>query len=157
MLRTSWLACILLAAFAATGCGPRYKVGRVTGKVTFNGQPLPGALVLFTPVEGGSPSAGRTDESGTYTLVYTKKVQGAEIGQHVVTISTHQSGDSDANPPVPEVPEKVPLKYREGPDLPKVEVKRGSNTIDFNLEPGPIEAPQPKKGKTRPGTPIPCY
>jgi hypothetical protein len=155
-------ALVLFAAalfiFGLSGCGPRYKLGKVTGKVTLAGQPLPDALVMFSPVQGGSPSAGRTDASGEYTLVYTRDVNGAEPGEHTVTISTYQEANPEGEPPTPEKPEKVPLKYREGPDLPKVTVQRGSNTFDFTLEPGPIEAPKAKtKGKTKPGTPVPCY
>jgi hypothetical protein len=149
---------VLVAAvlLAIVGCGPKYNVGKVTGKVTLGGQPLADALVMFSPVAGGSPSAGRTDSSGNYTLVYVRKVNGAEIGQHTVTISTFQEANPDGDSPTPEMPEKVPLKYREGADLPKVEVTSGSNTHDFNLEPGPIEAPK-AKGKGKAKGPVPCY
>ena len=64
-------------------------------------------------------------------------------------------------PPKPEVPEKVPLKYRdpESKELLKAEVKGGSNTIDFALETGPIEPPQAKgdKGKAKKKGPVLCY
>ena len=47
--------------------------------------------------------------------------------------------------------DEVPFKYRTpGPDQSKATVNPGSNTIDFPLEPGPVEPPQPKgkkKGK----------
>ncbi len=124
--------------------------------MTLGGQPLADAMVTFSGIEGGSPSTGRTDSSGNYTLVFTKGVNGAEVGSHIVTITTAKAANDD--PPTPEVPEKVPLKYREGPGVLKAEVKRGSNTIDFPLEPGPVEAPKPKaeKGKKIRG-PVPCY
>jgi hypothetical protein len=139
----------LVGSGGAAGCGAKKPpLGRVTGKVTLAGQPLADALVMFSPVEGGSPSAGRTAADGTYTLIYARGINGAKIGEHTVTISTYVAPLED--PPTPEVPEKVPLKYREGDDLPKVTVESGSNTLDFNLEPGPIEAPQPARSKTRP-------
>jgi hypothetical protein len=150
--RCSYLvAMALMLIVAATGCGgaktPR--LGRVTGKVTLGGQPLPDALVTFSP-ETGTQSAGKTGPDGTYTLVYGRGINGAVLGEHTVTISTYVPEMED--PPSPAVAEKVPLKYREGDSLPKVTVKSGSNTLDFSLEPGPIEAPaaraKPKRDAT---------
>jgi hypothetical protein len=57
-----------------------------------------------------------------------------------VIISTHDSGNPDSDPPRPAVPEKVPAKYNINSQE-KVEVKPGSNTFDFPLEPGPIIQP----------------
>ncbi len=130
-----------------SGCGGSgANLGKVTGKVTLAGQPVPEALVMFSPVSGGSPSAGRTGADGTYTLVYARGINGAIIGEHTVTISTFK--DALEDPPTPEVKETVPLKYREGDSLPKVTVKSGSNNLDFTLEAGPIEPPPvAKKGK----------
>jgi len=137
------------------GCSGRPKnvARKVSGKVTLGGQPLPNASVTFTPSDG-SPSFGLTDAEGKYNLVWGqqrgKRIEGAQIGEHSVTISTFQFGDPSAKPAKAEVPEKVPFKYREGPDRLKATVKAGANEIDFPLESGPVEAPQPKaKGKTK--------
>jgi len=135
----------LLAAVAGCG-GPYANLGRVSGKVTLAGQPLADAIVTFSPATSGSPSTARTDSSGSYTLMFTRGVKGAEVGDHNVTISTHRDADTDADPPTAEVPEKVPFKYRKPGEL-KATVKKGSNTIDFPLEAGPIEEPKPEKGK----------
>lgn len=131
------------------GCRGQYgDLGKVTGKVTLGGQPLEGALVMFSPVNGKSPSSGRTDATGTYTLVYTRTgtriINGAEVGEHIITISTYQGANEDGEPPTPEVPEKVPFKYRDGAELLKREVKRGNNSIDLALDSGPVDNPQTK-------------
>jgi hypothetical protein len=151
-------------AVLVAGCSgrPRNFAKKVTGRVTLGGQPLAGALVTFTPVEGGSPSYGRTDENGQYNLIWAKvrgrNIEGAQIGEHVVTITTYQEGDPDAEPPVPAVPEKVPLKYRQEGGQLKATVQKGVNTIDFDLVPGPVEAPQPKgKGKSAVRRPGSCF
>jgi hypothetical protein len=155
---------LLFAVVLVVGCSgrPRNFATKVTGKVTLGGQPLAGALVTFTPVEGGSPSFGRTNENGEYNLVWSKvgrrTIEGAQIGEHVVTITTYQEGDPDADPPIPAVPEKVPLKYRQEGGQLKATVQKGVNTIDFALEPGPVDAPQPKgKGKGLPRRPSGCF
>jgi len=146
------LTIALLAVFSA-GCSGRPKnIARsVTGKVTLGGQPLAGAVVVFTPVEGGSASMGKTDESGNYKLVWARSaggrsIEGAQIGEHTVSISTFQEAVPSSKPPIPEVPEKVPYKYRVT-DPPKVTVKKGSNVIDIPLEEGPTEPPPPAKAK----------
>jgi hypothetical protein len=138
----------------AVGCSgrPRNVARKVTGKVTLAGQPLANAVVRFTPVDGGSPSFGQTDASGSYNLIWSqyrgRKIEGAQIGQHTVVISTFQYGDPSTKPPRPEVPEKVPFKYRQEGGYPTATVKKGTNEIDFTLEAGPVEPPQPK-GKTK--------
>jgi len=134
------------------GCSGRPKnvARKVTGKVTLGGQPLPNALVMFMPVEGGSPAMGKTDEAGNYNLIWAqsrgRKIEGAQIGENFVKISTYVEGAAKAIPPRSEVPEKVPFKYRVT-DPPKVTVKPGTNVIDIPLEEGPIEPPSPPKGK----------
>ncbi len=135
------------------GCSgrPRNVARKVTGKVTLGGQPLAGALVTFTPLEGGSPSSGRTDQEGKYTLYWARvgrrQIEGAQIGEQAVKISTFVEAVPSAKPPVAGAPEKVPYKYRTETPL-KATVKSGANEINFDLEPGPIEPPQPK-GKTK--------
>jgi len=117
---------------ALTGCGPS-NVGKVTGKVTFDGQPLADALVTFSPTkEGGSSSLAMTDSSGVYSLTYSPGVSGAEIGENRVTISTATQGK-----------EKVPMEYNSKSKL-TAEVKSGSNTFDWDLKGGgPIYSPAP--------------
>jgi hypothetical protein len=125
---------------------------KVTGKITVGGQPLANALVTFTPAEG-SPSFARTDAEGKYNLIWSsqrgRSIEGAQIGDHTVTITTFQPGNPTAKPAQPEVPEKVPYKYREESGVLKATVKAGANVIDFALDAGPTEKPQPKgkKGK----------
>jgi len=145
---------ITLMLLAAGGCSGRPKniARKVSGRVTLGGQPLAGALVIFTPKEAGSPSSGKTDQNGNYNLIWAQHqrhtIEGAQIGEHVVTITTFVEGAPSAKPPRQEVPEKVPYKYRLEAQ-PTATVKSGTNTIDFPLEPGPVEPPPPPKGKTK--------
>jgi hypothetical protein len=126
-------AAAVVVCSAFIGCGSPENVGQVSGKVTLDGHPLAGARVRFTPKATGSPSSAITDASGNYSLVYTRDINGAEIGEHTVSISTYSKGDADAEPPKPSVPEKVPAKYNTKRELTRT-VKAGSNTINFELE-----------------------
>jgi hypothetical protein len=146
-------ACLTIAGIAGCNQGGA-NLGKVTGKVTLAGTPLPNALVTFTPTNGGSPSVGRTLSDGAYNLNFSRKLDGAVIGEHTVSISTYVPALED--PATPEVPEKVPFKYRESEQLPKVTVKSGSNKLDFALENGPIQPPAGRKKAKSPDAPS-CY
>jgi hypothetical protein len=145
VFRSSFLrvsGAILFTALTCAGCGGPDNVGRVSGKVTLDGQPLSGAIVQFEPLAGNSPSGAITDSSGQYSLRYTREVEGAEIGEHRVRITTFSAGDPDAEPPKPRVPEKLPARYNAKTEL-TAKVERGSNTHDFPLESkGKIQQPK---------------
>lgn len=104
------------------------EVGRVSGVVTLDGQPLEGATVMFQPLEGRA-SLGTTDRAGKYTLIYLDGVPGARVGLHKVIIRTEVPGE-DGQPPL--VREKLPRRYHDQTEL-TAEVKPGSNTFDFAL------------------------
>lgn len=90
--RRSTGLCLVAAALAAgiAGCGPR-TMATVTGKVSFRGQPVPDAFVMFSPAAG--PAAGAvTDAAGAYRLM-----TGGPYGGRVFT-GRCQITVTDANP-----------------------------------------------------------
>lgn len=115
--------CVVLA-----GCGSRsqLEIGRVSGTVTLDGQPLPNAKVKFSPTAQGRGSYASTDASGRYNLYYTYDQHGALIGEHTVTINSEKSNDESPKDPL------LPGAYNAQTKL-KAHVKEGSNTIDFPL------------------------
>lgn len=116
----------------ATGCGK--SLSGVSGMVTLDGKPLPGAYVEFSP-PAGRPSMGRTDAAGHYQLEYSTSKSGVEPGEHTVRIGTfeEESVDMETGEPTAGVEEIVPAKYNRKTEL-TAQVKPGSNTIDFDLE-----------------------
>lgn len=154
MLRQSWrprfglaMAGVLgLIVLAGCGRGPD-NVGRVSGKVTLDGQPLAHATVMFSPQQAGSPSVAVTDASGQYALHYTALIPGALAGAHRVTVSTFTAGDPDADPPVARVAERVPFKYNLRSEL-TATVHRGRNAVDFALaSDGPVVQPDSMRAR----------
>lgn len=123
---------VLLLA-SVVGCGGNSNVSTVSGTVTLDSQPLSDAVVKFSGKSGGSPSLGKTDSSGNYTLQYSRDVAGADIGDHTVSITTYQAGDPDSDPPVPAAPEKLPAKYNTKTEL-KASVAGGKNVVNFDLK-----------------------
>ena len=131
------LACCGLLSFC--GCfGGGSDVAEVTGTITVDGQPIEHAVVSFTPVQGHA-SVGMTDAKGNYTLFYLRNVDGAEIGEHKVTVKTRIIGDGsygdEGSVQSTGREELLPKKYwdRNQTEL-RATVERGSNTFNFDLE-----------------------
>ena len=141
-LQFSWTAFAVVGLALVAGCGrDSGNLGRVTGKVTLDGQPLPNATVVFSPKTAGTQSLALTNANGEYSLLYSSHNRGAEPGEHRVTISTFTGGDPDGAPPVAKVAERVPYKYNLQSQL-QATVNRGRNTIDFGLATdGPVVQP----------------
>ncbi|QDT63531.1 transthyretin-like family protein [Calycomorphotria hydatis] len=120
----------------SVGCQQRDipTLGKVSGVVTLDGNPLPGASIVFSPEEGRASSA-TTDENGQYLLRYTMDLNGALIGTHTVIITTAQEAYSDESGQGKNVKAKtelLPAKYHTNTEL-KADVEQGENKIDFPL------------------------
>jgi hypothetical protein len=86
--------------------------------VTLDGQPLPNATVVFSPLRATAPGpfSGTTDAEGHYKLGSTDSpTGGASTGEYMVMISTVKS-DPNANEytPAPTQKEIVPSDWRNG-------------------------------------------
>jgi hypothetical protein len=107
------------------GCTKGPPVADVTGKLTYNGQPVRYAAVDFRPLdESGRPSLGWTDEEGEYVAQYTLRQPGALIGRHKVSVRVYPA---EGEKPIP-----VPEKFGTNPQV-EIEVKPGSNRFDIDL------------------------
>jgi hypothetical protein len=118
------LVAILVFLVAGCGRGDRPELAPVEGAITLDGDPLAGATVVFTPVQG-KKSRAITDEKGHYELIYLRDIKGAIPGEHTVTINT-------ATEHQPE--ELLPARYNRQTEL-RAEVEAGEkNVIAFQLE-----------------------
>lgn len=76
------------------GCGggsdkwveDREEVYPVSGKVTFNGEPLEGAVVMFRSEAKQLTAHGKTDDQGQYRLTTYETADGAVPGEHTVCV-----------------------------------------------------------------------
>ena len=143
------LSTLVVVALLPVGCGPSYPTCYpVSGKVTFNGEPVTQGTVTFYPADGRS-AIGKIQPDGSYSLTTFETGDGALAGNHAVTIkATTVSGPaapssfedelSQANSSAPAgeatvtwlVPER--LSRRESSDL-TATVAKESNQIDFNI------------------------
>jgi hypothetical protein len=109
---------------ALTGCRDGPELAEVTGKVTYNDQPVVGAVIDFRPVGEGKQSIGFTDEQGEYEMQYTLRRSGALLGRHKVSVRIY--------PPEGVKPIPVPKQYSSSDGV-EVEVESGSNRFDIDL------------------------
>jgi hypothetical protein len=117
-------ALLLLLAMSG-GCGTSgVQVAPVSGHVTFDGQPLASAELLFQPDGNQRPSRGRTDAEGRYELAYKRGQAGAIVGTHTVQISI--SREVIKNAPI------IAARFNTQSDL-RREVKQGPNELDFDV------------------------
>jgi hypothetical protein len=78
---------LLVCLTLTTGCGSgRPKCVSISGVVTYHGQPLEGAVVIFIPPKSRS-ATGITDTQGRFTLQTFSAGDGGVLGDHVVCIS----------------------------------------------------------------------
>lgn len=110
------------------------KLGRVSGKVTLDGKPVPKAFITFDPQFEGRPSMAKSDEYGAYELRFNSTRWGALVGEHHVRISTE-----DQTPDGRAIPELIPKAYRSKDGFIPVTVKSGKNVIDLELKGGAIK------------------
>ena len=148
-MRNILLFVTIITAVILAGCGDgKLKTIKVTGTITFDGAPLEGATINFSPKnEGqGHPAYGTTDASGEYKLQthLGNADAGTTAGEYVVTISKKEV----VLPPVA-APGEMPSMGGPPPAAPKsliperyasaatsgftATVEKGKNVFDFEL------------------------
>lgn len=123
-------ALTLIAATLMCGCDDS---NRVTGRVTLDSEPVPEAIVQFTPQDsGGRIALGRTDANGNYRLKSSRNISDVSPGKYRVAITTSDLIAGDDSEGERMSPEKVPPQFNKDSELIR-EIKEGSNEINFEL------------------------
>ena len=134
-----WLALFLwLVVSCVCGCGGREYTGPqrfpLSGKVTYDGEPIDFGSISFLPVAGDRPSGGLI-ENGTYSVPEPK---GANAGKHRVEIrwrkkTGKQKRDPDSGEMFDDRKEGLPKRYNDDSEL-TAEVSAKQTTFDFDLK-----------------------
>jgi hypothetical protein len=135
MHRYSFL--LIAGLFFLAGCGA--KTSTVSGKVTYQGQPVTGGSITLLPVGGdgatssGKPAAANVQPDGSFTMSAGTDAGGASRGQNRVLYSA----------PVTELPAGVELQPGQSPPASPfaglrpttemVDVKAGRNSLEIEL------------------------
>lgn len=120
------------------------KLGKVSGKVSYQGKPLDAGRVVFTPVagKGGESDQGASGEinsDGSYEMTTFNTGDGVVLGQHIVTVVV-QKGEMpkpDANGHINYVLPKnaTPAKYATADKSPlRCTVVAEGMTFDIELK-----------------------
>lgn len=141
-------AIMLVLLISVWGCGDGHPArSKVTGSVSYNGEPLHIGSLVFIPVGGGPPAQGNIDRDGNYFMGTFDESDGVIPGEYKVMITAMTSEGGSGLPedavngnagPVSVIPEwygdleNSGLVVKVEPDKP--------NTIDF-----PLTDDKPKK------------
>jgi len=136
--RTCWHAAAAGLILAAAGCGGPGLVN-ASGRLTYQGKPVPSTLVTFWPQEEGKrASTGVTDDDGNFTLSYSRQEPGVLVGQHTVFLRYDVSLDEELHKIPPKASKElkaVIAKYGDLKTSPlRYEVTRSGQVIEINLE-----------------------
>lgn len=122
---------ICLSLVVIAGCGSdRPPLASLTGTVTLDGVPVQYGGLMFSPVDGGRPSVGGTNEKGEFKAIYVYGVPGAIIGKHRVMFeegSANQREEDEFKPYAPPA-----NNYTISPQ--EIEVDSGGTVINFTLQ-----------------------
>ena len=145
---------MLLAGCGGGGDGFTGPRGQVSGKVTFNGQPVPaGSTVVFQTGEGKSYLAsGVVEADGTYELQYDRQANIPGV-KYLVQITPPAGAAGDGTPVDPMKMDMTKTDVKQAKKSAKsatsvfpakyfssltsglsFEVKKGGNTADFDLQ-----------------------
>jgi len=132
-----------LAVIVSTGCGSDApKSVPVTGKVTYNGQPVTSGTVMLVPQDSGYGATGQIQPDGTFVLTSFKQGDGAAPGNYTVTIQVfpdEEASGAELGLPGAEFGQgkkpPIPLSYMD-PATTKLRalINDGETELDLKLE-----------------------
>ena len=133
------VAALVLSWFGLAGCGgPSETLGKVAGKVTFQGEPVTEGVVIFSNQEKGVYMTAALGPDGSYTVEMAQG-SGLPLGTYRVSIAPPPPNDRVGPVPKPIKPgahSNIPQKYRK-PDTSglTLTVEQGENTFDVDMVP----------------------
>jgi hypothetical protein len=136
------LTCVV--SVSLTGCESRFpKTVPVSGKVTWQGRPLPDGMVAFIPTTTGEghptrSAGGEIGAEGTYRLSSYRPNDGAQPGEYRVTVTSYSSrsrrGDVDVKQTISRIPERYGKPSESGLTFRIPAEARGPLTFDIDLK-----------------------
>jgi hypothetical protein len=123
-------AAVLIGFASLLGCGDSNGGVTVSGKITYDGNPVTSGLINFQP-QGGRPLGGAIRADGTYSAEIPPGDYAVRIDAPAPLPQGFKEGD-----PVPDLPPLVPEKfanYDSSGLTATVKPDARNQTIDFNL------------------------
>lgn len=139
------LVALVAAVVLLAGCQRGEVLGPVRGVVTYDGKPVPGAVVLFQNDKLGVHMMAPTDENGRYEVQMANGA-GLPLGEYDVAVSPpiqdHPLGPISAPPPGRNDYPNIPERYRKtSTSKLKLTVGEQANNLDVKMRSQP-ESPE---------------
>ena len=130
------LAAAALLLLGVGGCSSR--LVKVSGRLTYKGEPVPSTLVTFLPDNGSRASKGLTDDNGNFTLRYSREEVGATRGPCTVLLTYYVSNEEELGQIKPKASKElkaVIAKYGDPTKSPlHYEITKNGQFFEINLE-----------------------
>ncbi len=132
------LIVLLCACLVLAGCGQKYSGDKrfpLSGKVTFNGEPVDLGSISFIPLETSHRVSGGTITEGAYSV---PEAHGANAGKHRVEIRWQKKTGKKITQPYGEDDvraEGLPPEFHTDSTL-TAEVSASQTSFDFDLKSG---------------------
>ena len=114
----------IVLSLAGCGGADRPPLGYVSGRVTLDGDPVPGAVVVMKP-EVGRQAVGRTDDKGYFNVEYNVGERGTKVGPTSVHVEW-PFGEPG--------PFAIPKSFALGNSSLQLDVEKGKQTFDIEME-----------------------
>jgi len=125
------LVCLALLLTCA-GCSRGPAIGKISGEVTMDGQPLKEGRILFTPEDGQGQTGGGTITDGKFLVEVPPAKMKVQINASKV-IGKRPAYEGVPNSPMDDiVQETVPKRYNDQTEL-KEDVKAGPHSVKYEL------------------------
>jgi hypothetical protein len=132
----SWRWLIPALLVAASGCGSGSNLFKVSGRLTYHGQPVSSTQVTFVPEDGSRASSAVTDGDGKFTLKASRTETGVIPGPHTVYLRYKPSPQEELGEVSPKAsPElrNVLAKFKDQSTL-HFQVNKDGQFIEIPLE-----------------------
>jgi len=129
--RFASLACFLLMPVWA-GCNGGPAMGKISGEVTMDGQPLKAGRILFTPEDGQGQTGGGTIADGKFLVEVPPAKMKVQINASKV-IGKRAAYEGVPNSPMDDVVQEIiPKRYNDQTELSQ-DVKPGAQSVKYEL------------------------
>jgi hypothetical protein len=151
--RTIPLMAALLAVAGGCGSDNGLNLARVSGRVTYKGEPIKNGTIIFQPDESkgttGPQAIGTITSDGSFILSSETAGDGAVVGHHKIGILGLDDKPTEGAAAVPK-PEEDPLKFmaakaQAGLDAAKNARKKGDERVVSGLDGKPFRVIVPEK------------
>jgi hypothetical protein len=136
-LRSLWY--FLAAALFLAVCGCRGSgLVQATGKLTYQGKPVPSTRVTFQPDDGSRRSTGVTEDDGQFKLRFSRTQDGVKLGPHKVYLTYEVSAEEEIGKIKPkasrELKEVIARYGNAKAPLLQAEIKHDGQVIELELK-----------------------